>query len=53
MRTPGLKPSTHLLEGFRGFEAATARGADAFTRGIRLKTRSPGTKEAAEKVGFK
>jgi hypothetical protein len=35
-----VKPSICLPERFRGFEAATERGTDALTRGIRLKARS-------------
>jgi len=49
--THALKSSVYAPERSRGFEAATARGADAFTRGIRLKTRSPGLKSRATPSG--
>jgi hypothetical protein len=47
--TPGLNAPNFYPERSRGFEAATERGADALTRGIRLKTRSPGLKSGATK----
>ena len=38
------------MEALSGFEAATERETDAFTRGIRLKTRFPRLKSGAAKA---
>jgi hypothetical protein len=41
------KAQNLYIERSRGFEAGTERGTTAFTRRIRLKTRSPGLKSGA------
>jgi hypothetical protein len=41
------KAPNFIAQRLSGFEAATERGADAFTRGIRLKARFPGLKSGA------